>query len=77
MATTRIPPRTFPDVFYEDPEPVDDHMLQEVPLTSILNLLHKHYADRPDVFVSGGGFVMYDEYNGNPASRPTAISLLA
>lgn len=53
MATTRISPRTFPDVFYEDHEPVDDHMLQEVPLTPILNLLHKRYADRLDVFVSG------------------------
>ena len=70
MATTRIPVRTLPDIFYEDPEPEEDHMLQEEPLTPILNLLHKHYTDHPDVFVSGGGFVMYNEDNGNDRIAP-------
>ena len=70
MAKTRIPIRTLPDIFYEEPEPVEDHMLQEEPLAPILNLLHKCYADRPDAFVSGGGFVMYDEYNGNARVAP-------
>ena len=27
-------------------------------------------ADRPDVFVSGDGFAMYDEYNGNARVAP-------
>ena len=70
MATTQTPVRTLPDIFYEDPEPVEDHMLQGERLTHILNLLHKRYTDRPDVFVSGGGFVMYDEKNGNALVAP-------
>ena len=70
MATTQTPVKTLPDIFYEDPEPVEDHMLQEEPLTPLLNLLHKHYADRPDVFVSGGGFVMYDEQDPNKRVAP-------
>ena len=70
MATTQTPVKTLPDIFYEDPEPVEDHMLQEEPLTPLLNLLHKHYADRPDVFVSGGGFVMYDEQDPNKRIAP-------
>ena len=35
MATTQTLVRTIPDIFYEDPEPVEDHMLQEEPLTPI------------------------------------------
>ena len=70
MATIGVPVRTLPGIFYEEPEPVEDHMLQEEPLRPILNLLHKRYADRSDVFVSGGGFVMYDEKNGNARVAP-------
>ena len=70
MATMQTPVETLPDIFYEDPEPVEDHMLQEEPLTLLLSLLHKHYADRPDVFVSGGGFVMYDEQDPNKRVAP-------
>ena len=35
MATTQTLLRTLPDIFYEDPEPVEDRMLQEEPLTPI------------------------------------------
>ena len=35
MATTQTLVRTLPDIFYEDPEPVEDHMLQEESLTPI------------------------------------------
>ena len=45
-------------------------MLQEEALTPILNLLHMRYADRPDVFISGGGFVVCDEKNGNARVAP-------
>ena len=45
-------------------------MLQEEPLSPILTLFHKHYADRPDVFIAGGGFVMYDEFDGNKRVAP-------
>ena len=70
MATIRIPPRTLPDIFYEDPEPVEDHMLQARPLNRVAGLLYDYYDDRPDVFVSDGGFVMYNEENGNKRVAP-------
>lgn len=35
MATTQTPVRTIPGTFYEHPEPVEDHMLQEEPLTPL------------------------------------------
>ena len=74
MTITRIPVRTLPDIFYEDPEPVEDGMQQAIPLIDIVSLLRKHFADRSDVFVGGGGFVMYDERMATTASRPTATS---
>ena len=70
MATIRIPPRTLPDIFYEDPEPVEDGMQQAIPLIEIVSLLHRYYADRPDVYVGGGGFVMYNEKDGNQRVAP-------
>ena len=56
MATMQTPVETLPDIFYEDPEPVEDGMQQAIPLFDIVTLLHKHYADRSDVYVGGGGF---------------------
>ena len=70
MATIRIPPRTLPDIFYEDPEPVEDHMLQARPINRVAGLLYDYYDDRPDVFVSDGGFVMYNEVDGNERVAP-------
>ena len=70
MATTQTPVKTLPDIFYEDPEPVEDGMQQAIPLFDIVTLLHKHYADRSDVYVSGGGFVMYDEQDPNKRIAP-------
>ena len=35
MATTQTPVRTIPGIFYEDPEPVEDHMLLEEPFTPL------------------------------------------
>ena len=70
MATTRIPVRTLPDIFYEDPEPVEDDMLQARPIHRIAGLLYDYYEDRPDVFVSDGGFIMYNRRNGNERVAP-------
>ena len=70
MATTQTLVKTLPDIFYEDPEPVEDGMQQAIPLFGIVTLLHKHYADRSDVYVGGGGFLMYDEKNGNKRIAP-------
>ena len=73
MATTQTLQtldKTLPDIFYEDPEPVEDGMQQATPLIEIVSLLIKHYADRSDVYVGGGGFLMYDEKDGNKRIAP-------
>ena len=69
-ATTQTLIRTLPDIFYEDPEPVEDGMQQAIPLIELVSLLHKYYVDRSDVYVGGGGFVMYVEKNGNARVAP-------
>ena len=75
MAATRIitnawKVRTLPDIFYEEPEPVEDGMQQEPPIDRIGHLLRQRYEDRPDVFISGGVFVSYDVTDGNRRVRP-------
>ena len=70
MATTQTLVRTLPDIFYEDPEPVEDGMQQAKPLIRVAYLLYEYFADRPDVYVGGGGFVMYNEKDGNERIAP-------
>ena len=75
MAATRIitnawKVRTLPDVFYEEPEPVEDGMQQERPIDRIGHLLRQRYEDQPDVFISGGVFVSYDVTDGNRRVKP-------
>ena len=72
MATTRIPPRTLPDIFYEDPEPVGDDMLQARPINRVAGLLYDYYDVRPDVFVSDGASLCTTKRTAISASRPTA-----
>ena len=62
--------RYLPDIFYEEPERVDDSMLQELPLWRVITLLVERYSDRPDVFMSGMVFVSYDVTNGNARLAP-------
>ena len=75
MAATKIminawKVRTLPDIFYEEPEPVEDGMQQEPPIDRIGHLLRQRYEDWPDVFISGGVFVSYDVTDGNRRVRP-------
>ena len=70
MATTQTFVRTLPDIFYEDPEPVEDGMQQAKPLIRVAYLLYEYFADRPDVYIGGGGFVMYNEKDGNERVAP-------
>ena len=70
MATTQTLVRTLPDIFYEDPEPVEDGMQQAKPLIRVAYLLYEYFADRPDVYIGGGGFVMYNEKDGNERIAP-------
>ena len=71
IATKRRPaPERLPDIFYEDPEPVEDGMQQWDPMSEISILLKHYYRERPGVFTSGGGFIMYNRANGNDRVAP-------
>ena len=65
--------RTLPDIFYEEPEPVEDGMRQYFPIHRIAHLLLERYEDRPDVFISGGVFVSYDITDGNRRVGPDLL----
>ena len=62
--------RTLPDIFYEEPEPVEDGMQQEPPIDHIKRLLSSYYDGREDVFVSNAVFISYDITNGNARVQP-------
>ena len=62
--------RTLPDIFYEEPEPVEDGMLQDLPMRYLIRLLDERYEDRDDVFMSGVVFISYDQRNGNARVAP-------
>ncbi len=75
MAATKIitnawKVRTLPDIFYEEPERIEDGMQQDLPIRRIAHLLDERYEDRPDVFISGRIFVSYDINNGNRRVEP-------
>ena len=75
MAATKIVTnawkvRTLPDIFYEEPERIEDDMEQWPTVFRISRLLYERYQDRPDVFINGGGFVSYDVTDGNRRVAP-------
>ena len=75
MATTRTMTnawvdRKLPDIFYEEPERVEDGMEQDLSIQRISHLLFERYKDRSDVFCSGRIFISYDESNGNRRVGP-------
>ena len=62
--------RTLPDIFYEEPEKIEDGMQQETALVRIATLLRARYQDDPSVFISGAVFISYDNTNGNRRIAP-------
>ena len=62
--------RTLPDIFYEEPEAVEDGMRQSPFIDRVAHLLRERYEDLPDVFVATGGYVAYDVTNGNRRVAP-------
>ena len=62
--------RVLPDIFYEDPEPVEDGMQQEFTITLLAFILRWWFSQRPDVFVCAGGFVFWNRANGNDRVGP-------
>ena len=64
--------RTLPDIFYEEPEPDGDGMLEDIALQNVAHLLEDYYRDREDVFIGARGkiFLSYDRSNGNARVAP-------
>ena len=72
MATPKVSVarRKYPDIFYEDPEPVEDNMQQLPAIIELISLLVRYYRDADDVFLDGGGFIAYDRNDGNRRISP-------
>lgn len=62
--------RTLPDIFYEEPGPIEEGMRQEFTIDHIKWALRDRYQARDDVFVSNAVFLSYDINNGNARVRP-------
>lgn len=62
--------RTLPDIFYEEPGPIEEGMRQEFTVDRIKWSLQVRYQARKDVFVSNAVFLSYDVNNGNARVRP-------
>ena len=62
--------RTLPDIFYEEPEAIEDGMQQELPIEHIKGPLREYFEGRDDVFVSNAVFLSYDSTNGNARVQP-------
>lgn len=62
--------KTLPDIFYEEPEPPEDAVLQELSIRRLINLLWGLYEKREDVFMSGMVFVAYNQEDGNARVAP-------
>ena len=75
MATTRTIAnawvnRTLPDIFYEEPKPPEDALVQERSVDRIKRLLWEHYENVADVFISGMFYICYDRTDGNRRVQP-------
>lgn len=80
MAIIRIHPSDLPDIFYEEPEPVEDGMQKAWPLNYIRRMLYEYYDDRSDVLVAGGySYIICNRDNGydriDPDCYISSISL--
>lgn len=62
--------RTLPDIFYEEPGPIEEGMRQEFTIDRIKWSLRERYQAHDDVFVSNAVFLSYDINNGNARVRP-------
>ncbi len=68
--------RILPDIFCEDPEPVEDGMQQELTITHLAFVLRWWFSQRLDVFVSAGGFIFWNPANGNERVAPDCYIVL-
>ena len=70
VTTNAFENKTLPDIFYEDPEPIEDALQQQPTLNRLTTLLLDYYKDDPEVFVMNAGFVSYNRANGNDRVAP-------
>ncbi len=75
MATTRAITnawvnKTLPDIFYEEPQPPEDALVQERTVHRIIHLLWQHYESWSNVFISGMVYICYDIADGNKRVQP-------
>ena len=72
MAVSRVSPIAvaLPSIFYEDPEPPEDGLVQEPAIFEIGSILKDYFRDDTEAFVSGGGFIFYDPTDGNRRIAP-------
>ena len=62
--------RYLPDIFYEEPEPPEDALVQERSVDRIKRLLWEHYENLAGVFISGMFYICYDRTDGNRRVQP-------
>ncbi len=68
------PEQDYPDwSFIPDPEPIEDAMQQEFANTDIRYLVRAHFRNRPDVLVSGDGYLAWDRADKNIKLIPDLI----
>ena len=60
----------LPDIFFEDPEPTEDGLVEERTRTTLTYLLKSWILPRGDTFVSSGGYVFYNRDDGNDRVAP-------
>ena len=70
-----IAEKTLPDIFYEDPEPIEDGMHQEPTITLLISMLRYWFKEK-NVFVSAGGFIFWNRLNGNDRVAPDSYIAL-
>ena len=68
--------RVLPDIFYEEPEPVEDGMQQEPTINLLVFMLRWWFSKRADVFIGAGGFVFWNPANGNDRVGPDCFITL-
>ena len=75
--TTRtvVADRTLPDIFYEDPEPIEDGMLQEDTIVRLMFGLKAWFRGK-NVFVASDGFIFWNRLNGNDRVGPDGFIAL-
>ena len=72
---TVIADRTLPDIFYEEPEPIEDGLQQEDTIVSLMSMLKDWFRGK-NTFVAAAGFIFWNRFNGNDRVGPDGFIAL-